>query len=226
MALRFEDMLERLGTQGRESVLNTYRLYQAGLIDQSTFIDVASELLQHINERSAVFGELSYSQVRAIILEGAPDLATVTAPAPATTQQGLSQSLHTIVEGDPDTIVTRLERLASVLPMESAQDSYGKALQRDPVAQGWLRGLDQGACQLCRWWWREGRIWPKRHPMPKHKGCKCQQIPQIGSIAPTQYTKKLERREAAIKNRDRRSIHVRRGALSESEVAERLQNIE
>ena len=210
MALRFEDMLERLGDQGRRAVLDTYALMEQGLIDRATFLDVTSELLQHINERGSVFGQLSYEQVRAIMLDAAPALATAPAPTATTTQPALADSLATIIDGDTETIMTRLERLGYVLPIESTQDGYAAALQRDPLATGWQRGLDATACQLCRWWWRDGRIWPKRHPMPKHKGCKCQQVPQIGRVTPTEYTRKLERREQAIANRDRRSAEVRR----------------
>lgn len=206
MALRFEDMLERLGSQGREAVLNTYQLYQAGLIDATTFIEVASDLLQHINERSAVFGQVSYAQVRAILLDTAVELpATVTATA-STSTGALAQSLQTILEGEPDQIVGRLERLGYVLPIESTQDGYSAALADDSMVEGWQRGLNDDACQLCQWWSWEGRIWPKVQPFQKHKGCKCQQIPKIAhtdDVPSTVYERKLKQREEAIANRDR-----------------------
>src|SRR5690625_6970662 len=81
-----------------------------------------------------------------------------------------------------------------------------KQLQVDDLATGWTRLLDAEGCELCDWWARDGRVWPKRHPMPRHKGCKCQQLPAYdGEATSTEYTRKLERREQAIANRDRRS---------------------
>lgn len=213
MALRYEDMLERLGVQGREAVLNTYSLYEAGLIDADTFVDVASELLQHINERSAIFGQSSYAQVRAILLDATAELpATVTATA-STSSGGLAQSLQTILEGEPEQIAGRLERLGYVLPIESTQESYSAALAGDSMVEGWQRGLNDDACQLCQWWSREGRIWPKVQPFQTHKGCKCQQVPKLAhedDVPVTELERKIKRREEAIANRDSRSAEVRK----------------
>ena len=205
-------MLERLGSQGREAVLNTYSLYDAGLIGYDTFIDVASELLQHINERSAVFGHASYAQVRAILLETAVELPATATPTASTTKGALAQSIQTILEGEPERIVGRLERLGYVLPIESTQDSYSAALVDDQWVEGWQRGLNDDACQLCQWWSWDGRIWPKVQPFQKHKGCKCQQIPKVAlsdDVPETYLERQLKRREEAIANRDRRSAEVR-----------------
>lgn len=209
MALKFEDMLEQLGDQGRRAVMDTYALLEQGLIDRATFLAVTSDLLQHINERGSVYGQLSYQQVRSILLDAAPEISTAPAPIVSTRPAKISESLATILDGDQDEIERRLERLGYVLPMESTHGGYAAALQRDPVATGWQRGLDAGACELCQWWARDGRVWPKDHPMPTHKGCKCQQIPAVGDVAPTEYTAKRQRSEQAIANRDRRSAQVR-----------------
>ena len=212
MALRFEDMLERLGSQGRDAVLSTYKLYEAGLIDSETFVDVASELLQHINERSAVFGHTSYAQVRAILLDTAAELPATVTPTASTSSGGLAQSLQTILEGEPEQIAGRLERLGYVLPIESTHSGYESALQADGMVEGWQRGLNDDACQLCRWWSRDGRIWPKVQPFQTHRGCKCQQVPKIASeddVPITALERKIKRREEAIANRDRRSAEVR-----------------
>lgn len=212
MADRFEDMLERLGAQGRQAIANTYQLYQDGLIDLGTFRDVASELLQHVNELGATYGRMSYEQVAAFIADQQPDMATAAAARPtvSTSTAGISESLQTILDGDPEQILMRLERLGYVLPIQVTQDGYAAGLQSDQRAEGWTRGMNDNACQLCVWWWREGRIWPKRHPLQTHNGCKCQQVPKIGEVTSTQYTRALDRRDSAISNRDRRSQQVRR----------------
>src|SRR5690625_1692189 len=153
-------MLERLGDQGRKALLDTYELYQSGLIDRDTMLDVASELLQFINDQGAAYGALSYSQVRAIMLDTATELPAKGTPLAATSTGGISASLTTILNGDPDRRPRPLERRGYVLAMESAQCGYEATLQGDSAAEGWEGGLNDDACQPCQWWSGEGRIWP------------------------------------------------------------------
>lgn len=72
-------------------------------------------------------------------------------------------------------LITRMERLARAEAIDAAQSGYGKAMARSEKVEGWKRGLESDACQLCTWWWRDGRIWPKNHTMPTHPGCACSQ---------------------------------------------------
>lgn len=89
---------------------------------------------------------------------------------------------------------SRLIRLARAEPLEAAQRATHNAMQQQPWVEGWVRHMDADPCQLCRWWWREGRVWPKAHRMPRHTGCNCQpKVVLAKSIKPTQYTRKLER---------------------------------
>ena len=192
--------------------MNTYQLYTAGLIDRSTFLSVSSELLQHINERGRAYGRLSYTNAAAIMQDIEPALARAAkVEQPNTRPNKISQALQTVIDGEPEQIEQRLARLGYVLPIDETHAGYAAALQDDDLATGWTRLLDAEGCQLCEWWSRDGRVWPKRHPMPRHKGCKCQQLPAYHEAASsTEYTRKLELREQAIANRDRRSAEVRR----------------
>lgn len=202
-------MLERLGDQGRRALTDTYSIYQQGLIDVDTFTSVASDLLAHIADVGANYGRLSFAEVMAVLTDELPELSSRLGTVSAVDPTGVGKSIQTILDGEPDKIVARLERLGYVLPIEETQGGYGDELARSSRVEGWLRGMNDDACQLCVWWWREGRVWPKRHPLQTHKGCKCQQVPTIGHVDETQYTKALERRERAITNRDRRSAEVR-----------------
>ncbi|AWG51484.1 hypothetical protein DDT48_20160 [Mycobacteroides abscessus] len=79
----------------------------------------------------------------------------------------------------------RLQRMARGEVFEAAQRATHDAMQKQPLVEGWVRHMDADPCQLCRWWWREGRIWPKSHRMPTHKGCNCQpRIVAAQSIKP------------------------------------------
>lgn len=89
----------------------------------------------------------------------------------------LRAAAATVLELSQDDPAGRLRRLALAETADSAADAYSRALTADARVTGWRRALDADACQLCRWWWREGRVWPKDHPMPRHKGCLCAQEP-------------------------------------------------
>ena len=84
--------------------------------------------------------------------------------------QGVTTILSELVED----VATRLARLARAEPLEAAHQGTNAAMQEQPLVEGWVRQFDADPCQLCVWWWREGRVWPKEHPMPRHKGCNCQ----------------------------------------------------
>lgn len=95
----------------------------------------------------------------------------------------------------PEAIVSRLARSE---PLESAANAYSQAMQQQPLVEGWTRHMDSDPCQLCRWWWREGRIWPKNHPFQTHKGCACTPLPVLArNIQSTQFTRRLERNARA-----------------------------
>ncbi|MCH5641434.1 hypothetical protein [Gordonia sp. ABSL49_1] len=106
----------------------------------------------------------------------------------------LDTSTETTAPAEPAPRVrVRLERLAKSEPLEQAADAASEALAKTPQVTGWTRQLSANACQLCRWWWREGRIWPAEHPFQHHKGCACTPKPVVtDQIQETRYTKKLK----------------------------------
>lgn len=88
----------------------------------------------------------------------------------------------------------RLERLTRSEVFEAAQQATHEAMQQQDLIEGWVRHMDADPCPQCVWWWREGRIWPKAHPMPTHKGCNCQpKVVLAEQIQSTQFTRRLER---------------------------------
>lgn len=91
-----------------------------------------------------------------------------------TTLSAIDKAVET---ADPatDTPSGRLTRLTRSGPLETAQAATSEAIKRQRLVEGWVRELHQGACEMCVWWWREGRVWPKEHPLQSHKGCQCSQ---------------------------------------------------
>lgn len=175
----FEELLERLGETTGRGIRHALAMLEDGLIDQTQCKAAITHLIELGAVQSNAAGQAAYSAVRAQMLTGATEAAALpTMPASSAVQQGkVAQAVDSIFSGDPELWAMRLERLGNAKTIREAQASYGKKLRADKLATGWKRGLNADACQLCRWWWREGRIWPRSHAMPTHKGCKCQQVP-------------------------------------------------
>lgn len=82
----------------------------------------------------------------------------------------------------------RVERLARDEPIEAAQRGYQDGLREQPEAvdgegkapkriNGYRRGINPDACELCFWLWKEGYVYHIDQPMHRHKGCRCWPIP-------------------------------------------------
>jgi hypothetical protein len=109
-------------------------------------------------------------------------------------QAGDFDDLPAVWEHAPADAAMRLERMARAEPLEATQVATIDAIQQQELVEGWTRQMDADPCQLCQWWWREGRIWPKEHPFQSHKGCNCQpKIVVAEHIESTQFTRRLAR---------------------------------
>lgn len=124
--------------------------------------------------------------------------APATGVAPVDDTERLIDATRTVLDAEDDQQPMRLERLARAEPLEAGQRTIAAVMDAQPGIEGWTRHMDADPCQLCQWWWREGRIWPKEHPFQSHKGCNCQpEIVVAEHIQSTGYTRKLERNRAS-----------------------------
>lgn len=91
--------------------------------------------------------------------------------------EALLKSVSKIIESkdDGERVVMRVTRLAKSEVARAAQEATQEAMKHEPLVIGWRRQMESDACQLCRWWSREGKVWPVSHRMPTHKGCMCSQ---------------------------------------------------
>ena len=121
----------------------------------------------------------------------AEQLAAWGAAAPTDSAAGLAHQLRTDrLRQAAGTVLDRLdladlatlatveigaERLARAESVKAAQAGYGSTMASSKDTGGWIRQLETNACQLCRWWSRNGKTWSKDHPMPTHPGCTCAQ---------------------------------------------------
>lgn len=171
--------LHELGERTARQVLDVLAQLDAGTITLAQLPELVAVLVKLGSDQAAVMavgdlvGELAELGVPAGRL---PPVAGVTAHS---SLAGAETAATTIVAGNRDELATRLARLARGAVARAGQDARETTIRRSPLVQGWTRGVDSTSCQLCVWWWRQGRVWPKSHHMPRHPGCTCVQVPTV-----------------------------------------------
>ncbi len=169
--MSYHDQLDQATAESAAHVLAALALYEAGHLTGDTLAAVIAAYIAAANSRAAALADLSLAAVLTTRL-GTP-VAPLGIVRPADDPDRLDQAAHTILASPNGLSPGRWERLARAEPIRAAADAYSAAIGRSRAVTGWRRGLSPAACQLCRWWWREGRIWPADHPMPRHTGCTC-----------------------------------------------------
>lgn len=115
------------------------------------------------------------------------EVVTSAGIVPTDDSERLSKALDTI-ESEQLDAEPRLERLARSEVFTAAQDAVSESLsrQRDRGRRyvGWVRQMEPDHCQLCEWWSRDGRVFPKSHRMPTHPNCNCVQRVVITDTRP------------------------------------------
>ena len=209
--------LHELGERTARQVLALLDQLDAGALQLSQVPELAAVLVKLGADQAAVMAvsELVQDMADAGVPPGRlPSLSGVTAH---TSLANAEMAAATVVAGPREQMATRLARLSRGAVARGAQDARESTMQRSELVEGWTRGVDSTSCQLCVWWWREGRVWPKSHHMPRHPGCTCVQVPKLVSnlqgVSTAAYNESAERRELD-----------RRGAYLESFGADRRHN--
>lgn len=209
--------LHELGERTARQVLALLDQFDAGALQLSQVPELAAVLVKLGADQAAVMAvsELVQGMAEAGVPPGRlPSLSGVTAH---TSLANAEMAAATVVAGPREQAATRLARLARGAVARGAQDARESTMQRSELVEGWTRGVDSTSCQLCVWWWREGRVWPKTHHMPRHPGCTCVQVPKLvdnlQGVSTAAYNESAERRELD-----------RRGAYLESFGTDRRHN--
>lgn len=177
--MSYTDTLHRLGTASERAVLSVYAAFLDGSLSRADTVAYMAGLIARYNGRARSLADLAMAAELMAAL-GEPVPATgITMPAgePARLAKAAGTVLVVAEESDvPQAIVARLARCE---PLAAAADTYTDVMIRSGRTRGWTRHISSGACQLCRWWWRDGRVWPAEHPFQHHKGCTCSPKPVV-----------------------------------------------
>lgn len=195
-----EEALGRISAQQVQKVSAAFAAFDDGDLTEAEFTAVVVNVVGLGNRRGYILGAavaraLIEAEAQVAELVDMPRTPGVVRPE----EDRLAQAVATILASDQDTLM-QLQRLADNEPKQAAADGSGDVIKGSRRVKGWTRSLDSGACQLCRWWWREGRVWQADHPMPRHPGCTCSQKPVL-----TKTDNYQTARQAAERTRERRT---------------------
>lgn len=175
LTVRLSELSDRTARQ----VLELLDQLDAGLLRPAQVPELAAVLVKLGADQAAALTLADLTAELEVLTgrrAGLPPLSGVTGHA---SHEGAERAVSTVLAGPVADRRVRLERLARGAVARAGQDSREDGIRRSPLIEGWTRGLDSTACQLCAWWWREGRVWPKTHHMPRHPGCTCVQVPAV-----------------------------------------------
>ena len=169
--------LGKLSDSTAERVTGLLELLEKGLIHREDLPYLAASLTSLGAEQSAALVLRELAEITAQATGTIPVIPEVSRKAldPAK----VAGAVTTVLEGAAEDIPVRLHRLVRGAVTEAAQQTRATAIRETETYEGWTRGMDSDACQLCTWWSRDGRVWPKDHTMPTHPGCTCVQVPAI-----------------------------------------------
>lgn len=150
----YQSVVRRIREDSQRKVIAAWTMYGKGYIDRAKFEQLAAAILGQAGAAASSAADLAVS-VELTRLNNR--LAAASGTSGQLAQRSYIASLQTVLDGDGDVLV-KLERLSLNAPLDAAQNAYGAAVASSGVT-GWVRQMDDDPCQLCRWWWREGRVW-------------------------------------------------------------------
>lgn len=193
--MSYEDIITDLGRNTERVVLQLWNAVERGDLPVVDFQDLTARFIATANQHGRAAAEVS---LQAFMTAATGEMSLPTGPAvPVDDLPRLNKALATIVASDQDTLM-QLQRIVRAEPLDAGAYAFQDGMARDGRISGWVRGMEGDACELCRWWWREGRVWPADHPMPRHTGCACAPVPTVSAGSPTTaYTRRLARAKAS-----------------------------
>lgn len=174
--MKFERVLGNLSAGSSKGAAQVMAQLARGQITQAMASELLGVIVATANAQGVAAAELVAGEWTDTLVTGIKRAPLDKSLLSRLDDKRLNEAINKIFGGDDETMLARVLRLAESEPVQAAQQAMGAAI-RSNGAEGWRRGLNEGACQLCEWWERDGEIWPADHDMPTHNGCMCIQIP-------------------------------------------------
>lgn len=174
-AVQYQRRIEGLATTAAEQVA---AILQTGQITGNT----ERLIVAAISRANAAAASLADAFVAAHIEYGTAKPTPAVGLAPRDDTARLAQAVRTILDDQAADAGTRFQRLAHAEPLATAQRAAIAVMAEQPAVNGWRWRLDAGACELCRWYAADGRVYrlTRRFRQP-HPGCNCQPEPVMST---------------------------------------------
>lgn len=171
--MSYVEQVQALGQFSEDRAHVIFERWQAGELTFDEAVALLAALVASANSRAAALADLSLAAT--IMHQIGEPVATLGLTAPADDVDRLTKASRTLLSLDNVT-PERVRRLARCEPLDTAAKAWSDGIDQSRHVDGWVRQT-HGSCQLCTWWARGGQVWAADHPMPRHKGCTCSQIP-------------------------------------------------
>lgn len=176
----YDKAYEATATPTIEAVLKAYAAWRAGSVSTDMFGELLVKTLMTANAYARGVADLLATRAAALLFDRPTLRPTGSANLTARTEQRrLSKAVDTLLADldRPDVDLTaRLERIASAEPAQAIQQQSLETMQAHGIT-GYVRGLENDACELCEWLFKDGYVYPITKPMNQHVGCQCIAIP-------------------------------------------------
>lgn len=169
----YQDTLVRLSESVQSLVGQLWGLHEEGSLTLDEFTSMAADVIAAGRAQGDTAARLVFRGQ----LETHDQMPQAISIRLADPQRDRLMDALTTILADPVNVAMQLARLAGNEPVQAATDAYANEIATSKRVSGWVRELDADPCQLCVWWWREGRVWQPHHTMPRHPGCTCHQKP-------------------------------------------------
>lgn len=176
--MTYRDTLVQLADTTERDVLTIYRSFIDGLLDRDETVRLIAFTISRANGGAIALADMALA-AEAMTQLGTP-VPVVGVDVPDDYER-LAKAASTVLDVAYASTVSEaiVSRLARSEPLEAAATAYGDAMTRSRYTKGWTRRKSASACQLCVWWWRDGRVWPVEHKFQHHKGCTCTPKPVV-----------------------------------------------
>lgn len=181
-AREFERLADGITGPVTAGVHKILKLWNAGIATDADLQGMLIEALMTTNAYSRGAAELLavhflHKLTGETVAVGGSTAVTVAAERDRLTK-AVATALGSIDEAEDLTM--RLTRLAVAEATAAMQEQLTHSYARNGV-DGYTRGLDSNACELCMWLYKDGYVYPMDKPFHRHPGCKCTPIPVKGT---------------------------------------------
>lgn len=176
MTITFTDLLDDLGTKSESAATAVVTRYLADDLTLNEASTALAVVVRTSNARGVTLGSATCREILRTFGETAMFTVLPAAVAHADDVARIVKAATTAlaVREAAQMSATRLARSEAI---SAAHSAFSSVLGQSEKVDGWTRELSPGACELCTWWWRNGRVWPKNYTIQTHKGCTCRQKP-------------------------------------------------